>query len=61
MVCPFRIDRVASPLVPGELTDRFMPCMKENCPCYRAEGDELWCYRDLIKHPLNEKAREHLG
>lgn len=62
MICPFRTERVASAIVPNEFADRFMPCMRENCPCYRLEGEyESWCYRDNLKFPLNENARKTYG
>ena len=60
MICPFRVERLASLTVLNEYTDRFEPCLQEHCPCYRVEGDEKWCYRDLIRHPLNEEARKNV-
>ena len=57
MICPFRIERCMALTIPNEFYDNFRSCIKESCPCYRAVGEEAWCYRDLISHPLNEMAR----
>lgn len=59
MICPFRVERCASAIMPNAFCDRFMPCMKEQCPCYRLESEsEAWCYRGYLKLPLNDSARE---
>ena len=58
MICPFRIERKASMVVPHEFRDYFCLCIKENCPCYKENGTEKWCYRDQIRRPLNDVARE---
>lgn len=57
MTCPFRIDRKISLTVQGEFHDFFCFCIEEGCPCYTTVGNEKWCYRDQIRLPLNEEAR----
>ena len=60
--CPFRIHgvRTASFTVAGEFfyKESFMPCMGEDCACYRDDGDEIRCYRDNLSFVLNYKKKE---
>ena len=58
MICPFRIDRKISLTMQGEFHDFFCDCVRKNCPCYKENGGEKWCYRDSIRLPLNDVARK---
>lgn len=57
--CPFRIhgERTMSATVSGEYyyNETFMPCMGEECACFRDVGDEARCYRDYIYLVLMKK------
>lgn len=61
-LCPFRIQRIkGGSNSPYEFTDVFRFCMDDGCPCYRKEGEQEWCYREYVSHPLNDKARESMA
>ena len=51
--CPFRVNTLASNVIPNETSQTFAECIKENCICYQrkefSDGcvSEV-CYRDNI-------------
>jgi len=57
--CPFRIygAKQMSLTIPGEYFYRetFMPCMGDDCPCYKEEGNDIKCYRDNMAFDLRMK------
>lgn len=59
--CPFRVhgERIASLTIAGEFyyKESFMPCMGEDCACYRDDGDAIRCYRDNLSFILDDKKR----
>ena len=59
--CPFRVhgERIASLTIAGEFyyKESFMPCMGEDCMCYRDDGDAIRCYRDNLSFILDDKKR----
>lgn len=60
--CPFRVhgERVASLTVEGEFyyNEYFMPCLREECPCYLDVGYEIRCSRDNTYFVLAERKEE---
>ena len=59
--CPYRVhgERVASLTVEGEFyyNEIFMPCMKEECPCYHEDCGDVWCDRNGAYMKLNRGIR----
>lgn len=60
--CPFRIhgERTASMTVYGEFyyNETFMPCMGEECACFRVVDDEVRCCRDNMYLVLAERKQD---
>lgn len=60
--CPFRIhgEKTASLTTEGEYyyNEYFMPCLREECPCYLDAGYEIRCIRDGANLVLAEREEQ---
>ena len=57
--CPYRVhgERVSSLTVAGEYyyNEIFMPCMRNECPCFHENGGDTYCDRNGT--PMRMKRR----
>lgn len=60
--CPFRVygERVNSLMVEGEYfyKEYFMPCLRENCPCFHKDCGDYYCDRNGAYMKLGEEVRQ---
>ena len=56
--CPYRVhgERVTSLTMPGEYyyNEIFMPCMREECACFRVDCGDAYCTRNGAYMKLGE-------